>query len=218
MKKSTSVFVLISVAITLVVASGVLIGLNHGSASPRDADMASPSSNSSGPRPELIKPDENLNERWQEIVKRFPIASRPASDELHRYHPGEFPYERAACLANANVGGFSSNGYGISGSTPIELDGALRSYLCAVRFPIVGEPVEIVPISSIEVSRLYESILEYSDCIAQYGEPVPNAISSAEFQARWPSVGPLPQPDLSIMSPSIWNAVSTACVQPKPRP
>lgn len=162
----------------------------------------------------LIESDIPLESRWRAIAAKFPDALRPATEELRQYQTGQFPYDRAACLANADAGGFDETGFGISERDSTDLNTDLAAYLCAARFPIVGPASSITPLSEAEVSRLYDRLVEYSACVVQSGEPVAPLLDRAAFEQLWPAVGPLPQPDPGITSAIDWSPTSRACAEP----
>ncbi|WP_157535988.1 hypothetical protein [Microbacterium sp. Root166] len=166
----------------------------------------------------LIEPDEALDDRWQAIALQFPDAQRPTANELHRYQAGEFPYDRAACLANARAGGFDPTGFGITERTSNDLNARLEAYVCAVWFPITGVATAVAPLSESELSRLHAGLVDYRACIVQSGEPATPLIAQADFERHWPAIGELPQPTPGITQASDWQASSRVCAEPDPRP
>lgn len=207
----------------IVVAAVSAVGLGvwalDAASDPRDPEpgtLATPSASTSAPHG-VIGPDQSLDEQWGAIALRFPDALRPVGEELHRYSPGDFAYSRAACLEEVGVGGFDETGYGISERGSDDVDVVLGGYLCAVRFPIVGDAASVVPLDSSEVTALYAELVDYSTCVAESGEWAGELVSQSEFVASWPAVGRLPLPPHGIRSAGVWQEIEQWCPEPDPR-
>ena len=94
----------------------------------------------------------------------------------------------------------------------------LGAYVCAIRFPIVGDATAVSPISKAQVSRLYASVVDYGACVVQSGESVAPLADRAEFERLWPAVGGLPQPPPGTTSAVAWQPLTRECTEPDPRP
>jgi len=200
-------------------AVGVGVWVLAAASAPRDLEreaLATPSASANAPRA-VIGADESLDAQWRAIALRFPDALRPAGEELHRYSPGDFPYGRAACLENVGAGGFDETGYGIAERNSDDVDIVLEGYLCAVRFPVIGDAAPVVPLGSAEVTRLYAELADYSACVVESGEWTGHLVSQAEFEENWPAVGQLPLPPHGIRSAGVWQEIEQWCPEPSPR-